>query len=153
MSTSNFDPDVFLSIQVDKALDTRVTPVPEGVYPGVIDEVKPKIITGKETGIEYLLFEIFWLIDDPKVKEATGRDRVRSRQSVFIDRTPQGSLDISKGKNVQLGKLREAVHQNVSGQPWAPSMLIGAAARISVKHEKDKTTGDLYDQVVAATQL
>ena len=147
----SFDPDVFLSTQVNAQLDTRLVPCPEGSYLAMIESFKPRITTNKETGQEYLIMDIQWLIDDQKAKEGAGRDKVMVRQSIFIDRTPQGTLDISKGKNVQLGRLREAVGQNIAGQPWAPSMLTGQVARVKVTHQIDKDTGDRYDRVVAVT--
>jgi hypothetical protein len=149
----NFDPDVFLGLTVDKELDTKTIPIPPGTYPGVIEDVKPKLITSNNTGEEYLIFEVFFRIDDESVKQATGRDKPRTRMSIFVDRTESGGIDVAKGKNIQLGKLRDAVNQNNPGQPWAPSMLKGAACRIKVGHRKDPNSGDMYDEVQAVTKL
>lgn len=146
-----FDPDVFLSTQVTGALDTRLLPCPEGEYPALIEDIKSRL--QQKDGKEYLIMDVVWLVDDDRVKQATGRDKVQVRQSIFIDRTPQGAMDVSKGKNVQLGRLREAVGQNTPGQPWAPSMLRGAVARVKVTHRPDPETGDIYDKVSAVTSL
>lgn len=153
--TSAFDPDLFLSTSVSGALDTRYMPVPQGEYAAIIEEVKARIQPGQgdNAGKEFLIFDVLWLIDDQKVRDATGRDKVTVRQSLFIDRTPDGSIDISKGKNIQLGKLREALGQNTPGA-WAPSMLKGQVARVKIGHKPDtKNPGDVFDNVTAVTKL
>jgi hypothetical protein len=54
---------------------------------------------------------------------------------------------MSKGKNVSLGKLREAVGQNKPGKPWSPAHLNGAQLDVLVTHRADKDTGDIYAEV------
>lgn len=147
---SNFDPDVFLSSTIDAKLDTRLIPVPADEYTAMLEDIRPRLTQGKD-GTEYLVFDIVWSIDDVQLKTKLGRDKVTCRQSIFLDRTPDGSIDVGKGRNVQLGRLREAVGQNHAGA-WAPSMLKGSAARIKVVHEADKN-GEIYDKVVAVTKL
>lgn len=125
---SQFDPDLFLSSQTADALDTVFTPIPEGEYNAVIKDVAAR--QAKES----ILLDIKWAIDDEGVKQVTGQKEPTVRQSVFLDTTASGGLDASKGKNIQLGRLREAVKQNTAGQAWAPTMLNGAVARVTVKH-------------------
>lgn len=150
-AAANFDPDLFLSSQIDATLDTRMFPVPVGEYLAVIEDIKPRIQNSKDGTQQWLIFDIVWNIDDQKVRADLGREKVTSRQSLFIDRTPDGSIDIGKGRNVQLGKLREALGQNKPGA-WAPSMLKGQVARVRVVQEPDKNTGDLYDKVVGVAK-
>jgi hypothetical protein len=70
---------------------------------------------------------------------------------VWLDITPQGSLDMGRGKNVHLNRLREAFNQNRPGQPWNPMMLVGQAARVQTKHAQgDKGT---FVNVVAVRGL
>jgi hypothetical protein len=66
-------------------------------------------------------------------------------QSLMLDMTESGALAVGTNKNVNLGRLREALGQNVSGRPWSPNMLQGQVARISVKHRlwEDKTFAEV----------
>lgn len=59
-------------------------------------------------------------------------------QTIWLDISGSGGLDTSKGKNVGLGKLRDALGQNREGQPWSPGMLVGQVALIRVGHSIDK---------------
>ena len=52
----------------------------------------------------------------------------------MLDLTPSGSLDTSKGKNIGLGRLREAVGQNKPGQAFSFQNLPGLMAKITIKH-------------------
>ena len=94
---------------------------------------------------------VTWEIDDPALAERLERDRLTSRQSVFLDMGPDKKLETGKNKNIGLGRLREAVGQNTPGQPWAPSMLEGAAGRITVEHVL--RDGVPYDQVARVTSM
>lgn len=60
------------------------------------------------------------------------------RQTLWLDTTESGGLDFGKGKNVGLGRLREALGQNAPGKPWAPGMLVGGVAKVKVSHSIDK---------------
>ena len=151
MSMSNFDPDLFLSTSLDSKLDTVRPAIPPREYTAVIDDVIPRM-TRSDDGTEYLIFDVLWAIDDQALKDATGRSKITSRQSLFLDMTPSGSIDAGKGKNTQLGRLREAVGQNTPG-PWAPSMLKGAVARVKVINDTNKKTGDIFDKVVSVAKL
>lgn len=125
---SVFNPDTFLNTTVTDALSTAYVPVPEGEWTGVIKEIKPR--AAKDSA----LLDIVWGVDDQSVVEQTGMANPIVRQSVFLDITDTGALDKGKGKNVQLGKLREAVGQNQNGKPWQPGMLVGQVAKIKVTH-------------------
>jgi len=125
---SQFDPDLFLSTQTASALDTQAVPVPEGEYNAVIKDVAARQVK------DSIILDVRWAIDDANVAAVTGLTEPTVRQSVFLDMTAGGGLDTSKGKNIQLGRLREALRQNIAGQPWAPAMLVGNVARVTVKH-------------------
>lgn len=145
-----FDPTKFMNLQVDQPMDTEYVPIPEGEWTASIKDVKPRM--AKESAI----LDVLWRIDDPsgQVKASTGLDENIVRQSIFLDVTPAGGFDLGKGKNVQLGKVRDAVGQNVPGQPWAPSNLKGAAARIKTgQRMADDGSGRIYSDVKAVTKL
>lgn len=125
---SVFDPDAFLSETIKGEIDTRIIPVPEGEWAAQIDR-----ITFRQLDDTRIVMDVTWEILDDSVKEKTNHAKPTCRQGVFLDMTEEGSIDLSKGKNRQLGILRAAVGQN-SGKPWAPSMLYGQLAKVKVQH-------------------
>lgn len=147
-----FNPDQFLDMQVTEANDTKLTPVPVGEYVAVIEDVKCRQWQSKQDPSKSgLTLDITWSIDDPAVKELLGRDKVTVRQGVMLDLTESGGLDMGKGRNVGLGRLREAVGLNTPGQPFSFSMLVGRVAKVSVSHRID---GDnIYAEVKGVTKL
>ena len=129
---STFDVNAFQNATFTEALDTTYTPVPEGEYTAAVREADDIKIRTTEKGS--VILDIKWTIDDASVAAATGFETNTVRQSVFLDTTANGGLDFSKGKNIQLGRLRNAVKQNQAGQPWTFGNLVGSVARITVKH-------------------
>src|SRR5687768_8163557 len=125
---SVFNPDTFMNTSTTDAMETSYTPVPEGEWTGVIKEIKPR--QAKDAA----MLDVVWGVDDEQVIASTGMKSPIVRQTVFLDITESGGLDKGKGKNVQLGKLRDAVNQNQNGKPWQPGMLIGQVAKIKVVH-------------------
>jgi hypothetical protein len=153
-----FNPDTILNAQFDQATSTEFLVVPEGEY---VAQTRPitaqnfRSVEVKKQGSERFgqkmtFLDIQWEIDDPKLKEEWGRTPV-ARQSLILEFSPDGNaLEFGKGKNVSLGKLREAFGQNMTGRPWAFSMLGGQAAKIRVKHRLD---GDqIYAEVSEVSQ-
>ena len=126
---STFNPDSFLNTTVTEASSTAYVPVPEGDFTAAVKEIK-----SRATPNGAAILDVTWSIDDASVEAATGMKNPTVRQSVFLDITEAGGLDTSKGKNISLGKLREALGQNTAGKPWQPGMLIGGVAKINVKH-------------------
>ena len=147
-----FDPAVFLDQTTSDANSTVSLPVPEGEYTAVIDKVDIRQWTGKkdpsQTGIAV---DILWSIEDAAVKAALERDKVICRQGIMLDLNASGGIDTGKGKNVALGKLREATGLNTPGQPFAFRMLEGQMAKVSVKNRVDGDT--VYSDVKAVTKL
>lgn len=126
--TMSFDPDQFLATTTDAALSTEFTPIPEGEYNAVVTKVE-----ARQTASGKSIMDVTWAIDDANVRAVTGMENPTCRQTVWLDITDSGALDISKGKNVSLGRLREALGQNRPGA-WAPSMMIGNVARVLISH-------------------
>lgn len=149
---SMFSPEQFLDMQTTEANDTKLVPVPAGEYIAMIDEVKARTWKKRDDpSVGGIALDVTWLVDDEGVKALLGRDKVTVKQGLMLDLTESGGLDMGKGKNVGLGKLREAVGLNVPGQPFAPSMLTGRPARIKVEHRVD---GDqIFADVKAVTKL
>lgn len=142
----SFDPNTFLNTTYEEANDTKITPCPVGEYLAVASKVDAKTwasLDGSKSGVK---LEILWEIDDANVKQLLGRDKVTSRQNIWLDLNEAGTgLDLGKGKNVGLGRLREALDLNTPGQAFAFSMIEGRLAKVMVSHRVDGE--DIYDEV------
>lgn len=144
---SVFNPDTFMDSTITEPNSTKVEAVPPGEYRATIDETikPPRSVTGKD-GTEYIFFEVMWNIDDQGLKDKLGRDKLQVRQSIRLDITDDGALDTGKGKNVGLGRLREALGMNDG--PFNPRALAGAGpALISVNYQKGQTEFTQVDKV------
>ena len=97
--------------------------------------------------------DIVYELDDQAARTATGLDTPTVRQSVFLDLTPNGKLDMSKGKNIGLGKLREALGLNDPNKPFSFADLPGRAAIVTVEHTPGKEPGDVYANVSKVGKL
>lgn len=146
-----FNPDVFLQSTVTEVNDTKKVPTPVGEYVAVADEVKCRPWQSKDGSQSGLALDIIWLIDDQNVKTLLGRDKVTCKQGIMLDLLENGALDMGKGKNVGLGRLREATGLNVPGQPFSPLMIQGRVAKVKVSHRVDGE--DIYDEIKAVAKL
>lgn len=146
---SAFDPQAFLDSSVTEANDTKVIPVPMGDYLGVIEKIVPRQWTSKDHTSSGLALDITWIVEDEDVKAFLGRDTVTVKQGLMLDVLPSGQLDMSKGKNIGLGRLREAVGLNTPGQAFSFQQLPGMMAKVSVKHRL--VEDDTFAEVKAVT--
>lgn len=133
---SSFKPDTFLNTETSDANATNYTPVPEGEFTASIKVVKPRVLTDGRA-----VLDVTWIVDDETARQETGMAEPTVRQTIWLDVTETGGLDNGKGKNVGLGRLREAVSQNQAGKPWMPGMLVGQVAKVKVSHSIDKRDG------------
>jgi len=134
----DFNPDTFLDSAVTESNDTKLIPVPVGEYVAVIDSVKARQWQSRNDPSKAgVALDVTWLIDDPAVKQLLDREKVTCKQGIMLDLQDNGGLDMGKGKNVGLGRLREAVDLNANGQPFAPTMLVGRVAKVKVEHRVD----------------
>src|SRR5215831_5979456 len=126
-----FDPALYLDSSLTDANSTQSIPVDQGEYPAMADEIEVRQWTGKKdpskSGIS---LDINWSIDDAGQREKLGRDKVIVRQSLMIDLNEGGGIDTGKGKNVRLGRLREALGLNTPGQPFSFRMIQGKVAKV-----------------------
>ena len=140
MSEQTFNPELFLNVQHEEANSTELLPVPDGDYTAVSDPITEKsfiqfdIKNGDRAGQKGLMLKLMWNINDEggQLKELLGR-APKVVQTIMLDVKPDGTLEFGKGRNVELGRTREALGQNGNGQPWAFSMLGGKVAKIDVK--------------------
>jgi len=130
-----FDINAFLDQTIEQENSTVAIPVPVGDYTAVADKINLRQWTKKDDpSVSGLTLEVFWLIDDQGVKELLGRDKVTVKQGVMLDLTEAGGLDMGKGKNVALGKLRAALDLNTHGQAFSFNQIPGRMAKIKVSH-------------------
>lgn len=147
---SNFDPTSFLGDTITGQMDTKITPVPAGgPYPAVITKVAARQFDGKKDPTKtYTSVDVTFEIDDATARQATGLDHPTVRMNLFLDLTAQGKLDTSKGKNVQLGRLREALGLNDPNRPFSFNDLLGRACMVEVDHRpNDNSPGDFYANI------
>lgn len=144
----SFDPNTFMNQVTEEANETRIIPCPEGEYVGILGEPTVKEITSQKTGETYVQLSIPVTIDDPTAKAATGRDPLTVRWQSFIDRTASGGLDFGVGKNIKLGRLREACGLNKPGEPFSMGKFQGKMIKVSVKHRNDPNDSEtIYDEI------
>ena len=105
--------------------------------------MEPKTGVSQKTGNEWVSLNVTWDIQNPELAKQLGREKLQVRQSVFLD-MKDGKLDMDKGKNIGLNRLREALGQNVEGKKWSPNDLKGNLAKIKTKLVAGKN-GDFPD--------
>ncbi|TXH57422.1 MAG: hypothetical protein E6Q97_04490 [Desulfurellales bacterium] len=131
MARTAFDPQVFAQTAIKAQLDTEIIPCPVGDYKftiikvdfrqnkGAKEETKDRVFTSCDVTCE-LDIGLY-----PEVVEATKRDKIILRHGFLLDINEEtGLLDVEAGKNVNLGRLREAVGQNDDSE-WTFNQLIG----------------------------
>ena len=151
MSTSQFDPSVFLDAQVTEVNEKR-PPIPtenpdheNGLYLAVIGEITTSsgtISKGDNAGKPWVSMVIPLRLQIPPSVQGLGiPPELTLSDLAFLDLTAQGALDNSKGKNRRQKDYREATGTNVAGVPWAWRQLQGKTVRVKVQHE-------LYNDVI-----
>lgn len=126
-----FDEDAFMSSTSEGEMSTEFTPVPVGEWQAVVKKIGTRSGEGEKGS--WAMLDVTWAIDNAEVTEVTGMENPSVRQSIFLDISESGGLDLGKGKNIGLGRLREALGQN-TGAAWSPSMLEGCVATVMVDH-------------------
>jgi hypothetical protein len=147
----SFDAQSFLDAAVSGTNDTKLIPVPVGEYQAFVDSVEPRPWQSKDGTKSGIALDVFWSIEDADVKAFLGRDSVKVKQGIMLDLTPQGGLDMSKGKNIGLGRLREAVGKNEPGQSFSFNQLPGLMAKVSVTHRV--VSDDVFAEVKGVAKL
>jgi len=141
----SFDPNTFLNATFTEENDTKVIPVPAGEYLALAEKVDVKSWSSKDGSSSGIKLEILWDIQDDNVKALLGRDTVKCAQQQMLDLTDTGALDMGKGKNVGLGRIREALGLNKPGEPFSFGMIQGRMAKVVVSH---RTAGeDIYAEI------
>ena len=157
MDVSTFNVEAFSSGQFEGANDTRFVRIEPKEYQasivGPFGEDKKTRIRTSDKG--FVMLDVVWQPEDEAQKQALGLDRLPTvRQTVFLDVTTQGGLDMGPFKNADLGRLREALGLNAEGQKWSFMDFIGKAARIKVEQKpNERDQANPYTNVTAVTKL
>lgn len=147
-----FSPDQFLDMPIEGSNDTKVVPVPIGEYTAIADDVKVRQWQAKDDPSKSgLALDITWIIDDAGLRDLLGREKVTCKQGIMLDLTESGGIDMGKGRNIGLGRLREALGLNDPGQPFAFSMIPGRMAKVSIKHRVHEE--DVFAEVKGVAKL
>ena len=151
-AVGSFDPATFLDMQTTEPMSTAPVPIAQGEYPAVIEKVDTRAWKARDGSSSGIALDIVWNVDDAGVKAALGRDKVTVKQGIMLDLNESGTgMDTGKGKNVSLGRLREALGLDQPGVPFSFRQLIGHAAKISVTQRVD---GDqIYNDVKGVVKL
>lgn len=142
----SFDVDAFMNTTVDAPMSTEMPKTPEGEFRVVIGEINrdsfktlqvndDKSPTGKR---EASILSVPMIIRDQPINVKADRETIVHYETFFLD-FDNGKLDTREGKNVNLGKLRDVLGQNVPG--WTPMHLSNAGPfMIAVKHTPGRGT-------------
>ncbi len=132
-----FDPETYLEATTTEKGSTEVLLPPErDDYTTQIEEVTARVVSTKNG--DRLIFDVLHRIVSPDISDIVRRDESFVRQSIWVDLTEDGNLDMRPGANVALNRLRAAVGQNTAGKPWSPKDLIGQVVpRVRVAHRRD----------------
>lgn len=153
-----FNPDLFLETQIDAPLSTAPVLLPVGTFISQITGVKARETPGtKDPSKKFRFLDIEHTVDCSQIvddgtgrsiKDITNRDQMKVQDSILLDLTESGTLDFRDGMNFRLGRIREALGQNVAGQVWGPKMLLGQVLKIEIGHRADPQDASVvYTQV------
>lgn len=141
MNASAFDPQAFLDATIDTPNEKRPPlPVenpasPDGLYTAIIGEVKMN--SGEKDGKVWLQAAVPLTIDVPgQLQDALHlRPQLTLTDRVFIDLTPQGTIDGAPGANRRQRLYRDATNLNNPGDKFSWRMLQGKVVKVKVSHE------------------
>lgn len=142
---SAFDPAVFLDATTTEVNEKR-DPIPtenpdaaDGMYIALIGEITTQdgtIGKGDRTGQPWVSMVIPLKLQLGPQCQAKGLPaEFQLTDRAFLDLTPQGRLDNSKGKNRGQRVYRDATGMNKPGEPFAWRMLTGRTVKVKVAHE------------------
>lgn len=133
---SVFDPKSFAQMTFTGSNSTESTPIPVGEWPFLITKSEIEAWQKRDDPSKGGLKVILTMeTEDPAVSAVTGRPKNVCKFDMMLDLTPEGGLDMGKGMNVQLGRVREATGTNKPGQPFHFDMLVGHTVKCSIAHE------------------
>jgi len=153
---TSFDLNSFQQASFEGAGDTRRLRIEPKEYPAmVVGPFGEKGKTGLRTEKTYLILDVVWQPSDDEQMKTLGLERLPTvRQSLFLDLTAQGGLDMGPFKNGDLNRLREVFALNDPRLPWKFADFVGRPARIKVEHRpNEKDPANPYTNVTAVSKM
>lgn len=147
-----FNSDDFLNQQATGPLSTRRDPLPVGDYKAQITKIEARQLDTKDG--KRTVMTVTWSLMDTAEIAAAGREGTpTARQDLWLDVKEDGkTLDFDKGKNIDLGRLYEALGLNDGGA--TPGMLKGQVGTIRIEHNVDKNKPEnVFERVAKVTAL
>jgi hypothetical protein len=130
---STFSPEQLLQQETDKKGDTRFPTCPAGEHKAQVSKLAIREIKQKDNNETRHVLDVTWEVLESQVREQMGIDHVFARQTIFLDLTNDGSLDMGPYKNSALNRLREALGQN-DATGWRINKLMQQMAKVRVEH-------------------
>lgn len=151
-----FDVNAFLNETIDGELDTKIIPIPEGEHMAQIGTGDKDVDVSRgispKNNKPWMRLDVRMKLTDPNLAASLQREEVTARYSIMLDLNEAGKLDMRPQRNVNLGKLRDAVNQNRPG-PWSFLNLKGNPIKVKIKQRKaDDGSDTVYSDVVAVTR-
>lgn len=125
---TSFDVNSFANAQFEGKNDTRRLQIAQKEYRFLIEgpfgeDKKTRLVVSKNGN---LMLTLALTPDDPGQQAELGLAKMPTiYHNVFLDVTPQGTLDMGAFKNADLGKLREALSLNTEGKAWSFQQFCG----------------------------
>ena len=132
---ATFDANSFLDQQIEGKTSTERILVEPGEYPAFVSDVKSATGFSEKNNEPWARLDVIFEIEDENQKARTGKSRILMTYGVMLeldDNEPDG-LAKGRGKNVKLGKLREALGKNDGN--CSPREFMHLRAKVQVKHE------------------
>ena len=154
---SSFDVTSFGAGSFEGKGDTRRLQIDAKEYTGVIKGPfgEDKSTRLRPTDKGQLIFNVVYQLDDPEQCAKLGIEKLpQISQSIFLDLTPQGGLDMGPFKNAQLNLLRAACGLNEDGVKWGFADFVGRPVKVKVEHKANKDDpANPYQNVTAVTKM
>ena len=134
--TSVFDPNTFGAMTFEGEMSTEAVPVPVGDWTFIIKKHKITAWQSKDDpNNKGLKVSFTCSTSDSDVVQKTEREENILTYEVMLDLKEDGGLDFGKGKNVRLGRLREATGLNEPGMRWSFDSFDGRTFLGKVGHD------------------
>jgi len=143
---SGFDPKQFLDAQVSEVnekrqpLPTENPASPDGTYNSLMGEPTTDvgvIEKGERAGQPWISIAVQHKIEVPQQLQDSLKLQpvVVITDRVFLDLTPQKTIDNAPGRNRRQRLYREALDLNKAGDVWAWRKVVGQVVKVKIEHE------------------
>ena len=127
-----FDPQALLDQAFEGSNSTKIINIPEGEYTAMIQDLQEAQRVSRDQA------------------KSGMKLTMKMKHDVMLDFNEAGGIDTGVGKNIQLGRLREACGLNGAG-PFSFRQLEGKVVKVRIGHRVD---GDnIYDEVKGVTRM